>query len=78
MFDLPSDSVVGAALVEDHVFETVAAYKAYLQALRDQKLDFYVLRVGPGHKYRIAVAFDTVPMIETAAKCNVDPLGGVR
>lgn len=74
MLDTPVSTVVGAAIVEDHVFPSMAAYRDYLQQLRSQSVDFYVLSFGPGIKARIALGMVTVPMIETAAKCNVDPV----
>lgn len=67
-------TVRGAAIVEDHVFPSTAAYKAYLQELRRQGVDFYVLSFGPGATARIALGMKTIPMIDTAARCNVDPV----
>lgn len=67
-------SIRAAAIVEDHVFASIGEYKAYLRELRLQGIDFYVLSFGPGLKTRIALGMLTVPMIDTAAKCNVDPI----
>ena len=75
MLDVVSPGTIkGAALVEDHAFPSVAAYKSYIAELRRQRIDFYVLSFGPGTKARIALSMLTVPMIETGAKLNVDPV----
>ena len=77
MLETPVLTCVGAAIVEDHVFPDIAAYKSYIATLRSQRVDFYVLCVGPGLTFRIAFPFDTIRMLDTPALRNVDPFKGV-
>lgn len=71
---MTSSSIRGSCIVEDHVFPSTAAYKAYLQELRRQGIDFYVFSFGPGCKARIGLGLQLVPMIECAPRCNFDPV----
>lgn len=72
---LSGSCLISGAVVRDYHFTSVQ-YAAFICQLRDRKIDFVVLQVGPDDYYRFLFRLDGCPWYNPigSTAVNVDPL----